>query len=627
MADEQKTPRQEREERFDVSFKGPISALPGIAGTFGLGGGAEPETFFGGKEAVDKRMEGGEETVEQDMFTEEDIAEFARRNPPPSGMKMPTATMKSAPPGQKPMDIEPGPQPGQPATQPPPQEVAPAPVEATEPDPTEEPEEKKLITEAEAYHEARKPLPKIDTKEDWMKTQEKMPWWKKLLSDIKYYDSEDRNAGQKHREAEIEKKYQSHIQSQLMEREESVRLLEVDTQYAQAEGDEWITYTFGGVDYPIQKKNAGQFSPQILRAMEDDIDKNNTVNPHFHLGGDAPDVDLPGEMGRLYIDTYLKRMEQGLGLTDNDLARLNPKLYDDIQTRKEDFRLKEIKAQGDSQRRAREPFQVLPDAQRLSWEKERHALWTIDEFTGLMHWELSPEQQDYISEVHKFETPPTNDEIKGYVSNLTILEISAIDPDATGIENDLYKWALLEKEKGFFFKGKRYPGKYAEVKKAVTADVKADPDLDTAQRRKALVQVRHWLKKHYVDDYVPAINPDKPKGHYSEEGRWITADERPLKPTTESEEETRTERPGGLAFEILEYLNPNWRRGALGKSLLWLGSEFGKGDLGESKLKEGTTVISYEDFLADVKRDGSTEEKMRKDYDNIGLSVGPKPGQ
>ena len=625
MTDEQKTPRQEREERFDVSFKGPISALPGIAGSFGLGGDSEPETFFGGKEAVDKRMDGGGEESEQDLFTEEDIAEFARRNPPPSGMKMPTATMKSPPPGQGPMNIGPQEEPApQAATQPVPQEEEP--VQVTEPGPTEEPEEKKLITEAEAYHEARKPLPKIDTRKEWEKTQEKMPWWKKLLSDIKYYDSEDRNAGQKHREAEIEKKYQKHIQPKLMEREEAIRLLEVDTQYAQAEGDEWITYTFGGVDYPIQKKNAGQFSPQILRAMEDDIDKNNTVNPHFHLGGDAPDVDLPGEMGRLYIETYLKRKEQGLGLTDNDLARINPKLYDQIQTRKEQHELAKIKAEGDAQMRARVPLQGTPDAVRRSWMRDSKALWSEDDLTGTMHWEISPETQDYISDVHKSDTPPTNDEMKGYIDNLTILEISAINPDTTGIENDIYEWALLEKEKGFYFKGKRYPGKYAEVKKDITADVKADPDLDTAQRRKELVQIRHWLKKHYTDDYVPAVKPDKPKGHYSEDGRWVTADARPLEPIPGETEPKKPSYPKEPLFALLEYINPNWRTSHIGEGLSWLKTGSFQG-LQIEKFAKEKDIVDYEKFLADVERSGGTEFQMRKDYDKLGLAVGPKPGQ
>lgn len=631
MPDEQKTPRQEREERFDVSFKGPISALSGIAGGLGLGVGAEPESFFGGKEAVDQRMADGgpQEQEEESMFSEEDIAEFARRNPPPPGMKMPTATMKSTPAGQGPMNIKPmGIEPmsavrqqvREPVTEP-----APAAEPVTEAEP--EKEEAKLITEAEAYVEARKPLPKIDTKEEWEKTQEKMPWWKKMLSDLKYFDPDDRAAGQKHREAEIEKKYQKHIQPQLMEREEAQRLLEVDTQYAQAEGDEWITFKFGGVDYPVQKKNAGQWSPQVLLAMQDQLDKTNTVNPHFFLGGDAPDVDLPGEEGRLYIDTYLKRVGQGLGLTDNDLARLQPDLHESIRAQKQKDALELITAESKARREASRPFQGRPDEARRSWMRDSKAMWTEDPLTGEMFWDISPEGQDYISEVHKSDTPPTNEEMKGYIDNLTILELTAIDPETTGIENDIYEWALLEKEKGFYYNGKRYPGKYEEVKKAITADVKADPDLDTTQRRKALVQVRHWLKKHYTDDYVPVVKPDKPKGRYGEDGRWISAEERPLAPVPAGEEDTRPGRPKGLAFEILEYLNPNWKRGHLGKAALWLGPEYGKNEPAFVDKEEKGIVVKYEDFLADVERDGSTEEKMRKDYENIGLTVGPKPGQ
>lgn len=631
MADE-KTPQQQKEERFDVSFKGPISALPGIAGSLGLGGGAEPETFFGGAEAVEQRKEGGE-PEEESMFTEEDIADFARRNPPPAGMKMPTATMKSPPPGHGPMDVgrqeDPVPEPAQAATQPAPQEEAPAPVEATEP-------EAKIITDAEAYQAARKPLPKIETKEEWVKTQEKMPWWKKLLSDIKYYDSEDRNAGQKHREAEIDKKYQQHIQPQLMEREEAMRLLEVDKEYSIAEGDQWIELEFGGKKYPVQKKNVGQFSPQILRDMEEALNENNSINPHFFLGGDAPDVDLPGDEGRLYVETYLKRAEQGLGLSDNDLARLNPKLYDKIQTRKEQHELAKIAAQGEAQRTARVPVQTSMDSQRMRWNREGKAAFVFDEDAGEMTWELSPETQDYISSIHKSNIAPTNEEIRSYVDNLIILELSEMDPDKTGIENDLFLWAKEERKKGFYFRGKRYPGNYEAAKKAITTDINSDGTLDQGQKRKMRIQASFWLKKHYKDKYKPQIMPNMPSGKYDESGKWIPAEDRPLDPIDAT---SVPEEPGVLApaFRLWNALKPVYRGSVAGMAIHGslpydnegnpIVPEAWGGDAAPTRQKE---VVPHEEFLAAVEEAvaaGGNEEDMRKAYEELGLEIGPPPGQ
>lgn len=642
MVEEQKTPRQEREERFDVSFKGPISALPGIAGNLGLGGGAEPESFFGGKEAVDQAMAGGgPQEAEPDMFTEEDIAEFAKRNPPPAGMKMPTATMKSTPAGQGPMNIAPGgvepmgASPAKSATQPAkPVETAPATDPA--PAPTEPEEEAKLITDAEAYREARKPLPKIDTKEEWEKTQEKMPWWKKLLSDIKYYDPDDRNAGEKHREAEIEKRYQKHIQPQLMEREEAQRLLEVDKEYSLAEGDEWITYTFGGVDYPIQKKNAGQFSPQILRNMEEDIDKKNTVNPYFHLGGSAPDVDLPGEEGRLYIATYLKRVEQGLGLSDNDLARLQPKLHEKIRNQKQADALELIKAKGTEDRKSRVPVQTNMSAQRMEWNRTGKAAFVMDENTGAMTWELSPETQDYISSIHKSNIAPTNEEIRSYVDNLIILELSEMDPDKTGVENDLFLWAKEERKKGFYFRGKRYPGNYEAAKKAVTTDINSDGTLDAGQKRKMRIQSRFWLKKHYKDKYEPQIMPNLPKGQYDESGKWIPAADRPLDPLRAEDQPPETERLAP-AFRLWNAIKPVYRGSVAGMAIHGnlpfdndgnpIVPEAWGGDAAPGRPRE---VVPYGDFQAAVEEaiaEGGTEEDMRKAYEEMGLEIGPPPGQ
>jgi hypothetical protein len=643
--EEQQAPKQQKEERFDVSFKGPISALPQIAGTMGLGGGAEPESFFGGEEAVNQAEAGGGTEPEQDMFTEEDIAEFAKRNPPPAGMKMPTATMQSAPPGQGPMDIAPagiepmGASPAQAATQAAPQEEAPAPAPApapVEPTETAEPEKAKSITDAEAYQAAIKPLPKIETKEEWMKTQEKMPWWKKLLSDLKYYDPDDRHAGQKHREAEIDKKYQQHIQPQLMEREEAKRLLEVNKEYSIAEGDEWIELDFFGKKYPVQKKNAGQWSPQVLLEMKDSLDKTNTINPYFHLGGDAPDVNLPGEEGRLYIDTYLKRIEQGLGLSDNDLARLQPKLHESIRKQKQTDALELIRAKGTEDRKSRVPVQTNMSAQRMEWNRTGKAAFVLDEDSGLMTWELSPETQDYINSIHKSLEAPTNKEIRSYVDNLIILELSEMDPDKTGIENDLFLWAKEERKKGFYFRGKRYPGNYEAAKKAVTTDINSDGTLDAGQKRKMRIQSRFWLKKHYKDKYEPQIMPNLPRGKYDESGKWIPAEDRPLDPLRAEDQPPEQERLAP-AFRLWNAIKPVYRGSVAGMFIHGnlpfdnegnpLVPEDWGGDAAPGRPKE---VVPYGDFQLAVEEaiaEGGTEEDMRKAYDELGLEIGPPPGQ
>jgi len=290
----------QKEERFDVAFKGPISSLPGIVGFFG---GEEDEEEGGG---VKPQLTGPQE---ESQFSQEDIDEYVRQNgPPPPGVELPKPTV-ATPTGQE----------GAPG--------APAPG-APEPEAPAPGQEGRLPTRLEAYEEARQPLPSITTREEFREKKgiEAPPWWKKMLRDFALGGP---GKSMEEFETKAEEAYQKFIEPEARERAEQVRQAGVTERFAgprQRDVGKMIGMKEG--EFLVPESQMGSYAGVI--GAYNKAQNAEPVNFSTIIPG-APDIDIPPEMAKAMVPLITQMMRAGKVTSWAQFAKDHPKEYKEIK--------------------------------------------------------------------------------------------------------------------------------------------------------------------------------------------------------------------------------------------------------------------------------------------------------
>lgn len=294
MVQDQKTQSQpqEKEEQFNVSFKGPISSLAQIAGAVGLdqGGESQPTETMSPDEFLGRG--GGGSAEHEELFANahpDDVAAIEQRmGQRPRGVQIPESAYKM-PPGR------------------PPQPAGQAGI------PKFTGGSGGLPSQREAFEYSMQAPPPIQTKQEFEAGQESPSWWRIMMAD---FAGGAPGAGREELNARMDKAYQESIQKQMQDRSEFERKQGIVEKFATNLRDVGKMIGMEAGEFMVPESQMGSYAGMMGKYRDANNQKTVNFSTMKNAQGEllmpgAPDVDFPPAIAKSMIPLITNMMKEG----------------------------------------------------------------------------------------------------------------------------------------------------------------------------------------------------------------------------------------------------------------------------------------------------------------------------